>query len=284
MSNNIIDGETGEMGTTHLKMIAESTLDTINNGNYKKCGKTVILTTSGSQRDSAPWMARVTTYERAPCIEPREGPPSNVTVGAHSTLAGIAWMQPSWSDPVAVLNFASGKNPGGGFLRGAEAQEESIARSSTLYRSIKDSPHYQENRKCGTCAYLDTMLYSEDLVFKNDDGHYLDKPLPVGIITAAAPNRGAMLERREDTSGLPELLKHRVEKILGIAVNHGQKRIILGAWGCGVFHNNTMEVIDAFKCGLDKYGGHFDHVHFAILDVENGPMHSCFRLALTETT
>ncbi|MBY0487254.1 MAG: TIGR02452 family protein, partial [Flavobacteriaceae bacterium] len=40
---------------------------------------------------------------------------------------------------VGVLNFASAKNPGGGFLGGASAQEESLARSSSLYSSlIKD--------------------------------------------------------------------------------------------------------------------------------------------------
>ena len=40
---------------------------------------------------------------------------------------------------VVSLNFAAATNPGGGFLRGARAQEEYLCRSSALYLTIKDS-------------------------------------------------------------------------------------------------------------------------------------------------
>ena len=47
-------------------------------------------------------------------------------------------------EEIGVLNFASAKNPGGGFLNGAMAQEESIAASSGLYETLLQHKTYYE--------------------------------------------------------------------------------------------------------------------------------------------
>jgi uncharacterized protein (TIGR02452 family) len=74
-------------------------------------------------------------------------------------------------DRIGVLNFASAKNPGGGFLRGANAQEESIARSSSLYLALTEerfiNGFYDYNRRGRSGVYSDRLIYSPRVtVFK----------------------------------------------------------------------------------------------------------------------
>ena len=61
---------------------------------------------------------------------------------------------------VLCLNFASAKNPGGGFLKGSGAQEESLARSSGLYPCIAQMKgYYESNKKLRSSLYTDNMIY-----------------------------------------------------------------------------------------------------------------------------
>ena len=61
----------------------------------------------------------------------------------------------------ACLVFASAKNPGGGFLSGAQAQEESIARSSALYPcQTAAGEFYSFHRRQGDLRYSDRVIYS----------------------------------------------------------------------------------------------------------------------------
>jgi uncharacterized protein (TIGR02452 family) len=63
-------------------------------------------------------------------------------------------------DPV-VLNFASARNVGGGFLNGARAQEEDLARSCGLFRCLETQPEYYEvNRRTASLLYTDHIIYS----------------------------------------------------------------------------------------------------------------------------
>ncbi|MBC6456157.1 MAG: TIGR02452 family protein [Hormoscilla sp. SP5CHS1] len=73
---------------------------------------------------------------------------------------------------IGVLNFASAKNPGGGFLKGAKAQEESLARSSALYKSLVKCPQYYDfHRSHKSLLYSNRMIYSPNCpIFHKDDG------------------------------------------------------------------------------------------------------------------
>ena len=71
----------------------------------------------------------------------------------------------------ACLVFASAKNPGGGFLNGARAQEESIARVSALYACQTSVPQfYALPRQAQDLRYSDRVIYSPRVPVFRPDG------------------------------------------------------------------------------------------------------------------
>jgi uncharacterized protein (TIGR02452 family) len=171
----------------------------------------------------------------------------------------------------AVLNFASAKNPGGGFLGGASAQEESLARSSSLYASqTKNWEMYEYNRSQSTFLYSDYMIYSPETLFWFDDnGYTFETPLVVDVITSPAPNKGAMLQhdRKNEMAQIETVFKSRIEKVLALAVVNNIESIILGAWGCGVFRNESSEVAKYFKEVIESnFKNSFKEITYAIYD------------------
>jgi uncharacterized protein (TIGR02452 family) len=173
---------------------------------------------------------------------------------------------------VLALNFASARHPGGGFLKGSQAQEESIARASGLYACIEAFREmYDANARFPSCLYTDHMIYSPDVpVFRDDEDTLLEQPYAVSFVTAPAVNVGAMRTNEPDKLYQVEpVMLARMEKVLSLAVVHGHEVLVLGAWGCGVFANDPDCVADWFHRCLTG-GGLFRHafqkVVFAVLD------------------
>lgn len=196
----------------------------------------------------------------------------NKTIIEFKNLSTIeALVEEKTNGKVGLLNFASAKNPGGGFLGGASAQEESLARSSSLYASLtKDRTMYEYNRSQTTFLYSDYMIYSPNTIFWFDDGGTtLPQPIIADVITSPAPNKGAMLHR-ERTNELPqieEVFSQRIKKVLHIANQQKVDTLILGAWGCGVFRNDPKMVAELFKKVIDQeYANAFKRIVFAIYD------------------
>jgi uncharacterized protein (TIGR02452 family) len=178
--------------------------------------------------------------------------------------------------PVAALVFASARNPGGGFRTGAQAQEESIARASALYPCLTAVPeYYAHHRGDADLRYSDRVIYSPRVpVFRDDRGELLDAAYEVSFLTAAAPNNGALLRSQPEHAGsVPAVLARRARRVLDVAAAHGERRLVLGAWGCGVFRNEPAVVAEAFAGAL----GGFERVVFAVLDnVRGAPVYQAF--------
>jgi uncharacterized protein (TIGR02452 family) len=181
---------------------------------------------------------------------------------------------------VACLVFASAKNPGGGFLTGAQAQEESIARSSALHPCQQAARGFYEfHRGQRDLRYSDRVIYSPAVpVFRADDGALLPDAYLVSFLTAAAPNLTAITANQPSAAAsVPGVLAARAERVLAVAAAHGHRELVLGAWGCGVFGNDPAVVAAAFAAGLARARGRFDRVTFAVLDRQRGaPTHAAF--------
>jgi uncharacterized protein (TIGR02452 family) len=169
---------------------------------------------------------------------------------------------------VVALNFASAKNPGGGFLNGSTAQEESLARASALYHTlIQKKEMYDYNKKLSGGLYSDYMIYSPKVpVIKNDMGELLESPYTCSFITSPAVNVKAV--KPDEKTKIRATMQTRIEKILAIALEHKNEAIVLGAFGCGVFGNRAVDIAQIFKQVLNdiKFKGKFKKVIFAVYD------------------
>jgi uncharacterized protein (TIGR02452 family) len=191
-----------------------------------------------------------------------------------TTCAALERLRAQSPDHLACLNFASAKNPGGGFLNGAEAQEEALARSSALYPCLLKQPkYYEHNRAHGSSLYLDLVIYSPLVpFFRRDDGMLLEDPVLASVITAPAPNAGAIADNEpERLAELEPTLHRRTQLVLEVARAHQVTRLVLGAWGCGVFRNDPKQVALIFTDLLrDPFKNRFEQVVFAIFDKSPG--------------
>lgn len=194
--------------------------------------------------------------------------PVEVVVEDIATVDAIRRLAAAGKERIGVLNFASAKNPGGGFINGAMAQEESLAASSTLYRTLTvHEAYYKANRASSSMAYTDHGIYSPDVVFFRDGGFRLTLPVKASVLTLPAVNLGQVLQKGQDEGVARRVMKRRMALALAIFAEQGAKTLVLGAYGCGVFRNDPRDVAVWWKELLEEgMGRYFDLVDHAVLD------------------
>lgn len=255
------------MNRQNLVAVANETIDIINNGKYTVCGKEIILDSEKIRS------VKVYSPEYLPQNFEKNDKKAEIIIKPADSFGILNLCD--ISGKTCVLNFASAKNPGGGFQRGAKAQEEQLCFCSTLFGSIRTKKAfemYRYNRENYNTLYSDYMLYSPYVkVFRDSKSYeFLENPKTVSVITAPAVNRN-IADLKHSQKEIFSCMLNRAEKVLSIAVENGNKNIVLGAWGCGVFRNSVYDIAEIFKILLfDKnYISLFDNVIFASFNDKN---------------
>lgn len=252
----------------NLVHVAEETLAIVREGRYATPAGEVSLGDAFDAARDGTRLYRPDDFARLARAKHDGGAlPAFEVVGVSTAAAARALCARGFD--VAALNFASAKNPGGGFLGGARAQEEDLARCSSLYECLRGcTEYYDANRKSGTLLYTDHLIYSPRVPFFRDEQLSLvPAPYFVSILTSPAPNaREVRANEPTSSSKIDDVLYERGRQILLVAREHGHRVLVLGAWGCGVFGNDTETVATMWHYHLHKpeFAGAFDRVVFAI--------------------
>ena len=258
-----------------LRGIAKDTLQILDTGAYTApSGRQVSLR---ADLDAAIQGTRTWTPEALDDLLLRAGPPPSgetpriEVTGERTQEAALRLVVAEGEAGLLLLNFASARNVGGGFLNGARAQEEDLMRCSGLYACVREQPtYYEANRALDSMLYTDHLIYSPGVpFFRRQNRDRLETPSRCAVITGPAPNAGQALRRDPDAGpAIEAALRRRAGKVLALAEAQGHRTLLLGAWGCGVFMNDPALVADAFATwlGSARFRGAFGRVVFAVYE------------------
>ena len=186
-------------------------------------------------------------------------------------------------EKVAILNFASHRNPGGGYLGGSLAQEEALCSESFLYNVLSSDkcvkefyePHETEQNDG---VYTDDCIYTPNVTFFKEG-----REANADVITIAAPNWYKYTKEKDDflAEKLTNAQQTRVRTILEVAIDNNVDNLVLGAFGCGVFRNKPKSMAQVFKYYLsNEFNKDFNIVMFAIPRSNKDNNYSIFKQIL----
>jgi uncharacterized protein (TIGR02452 family) len=264
------------MRRADLKNIAQETLDIVHSGYYDIAEKRIDISRmiQNCVQNTVLYRPDVSIPHNKTEIE--EKIETVIQVKQCSTLEAVQYeLEQNANISIAALNFASAKNPGGGFLKGSNAQEESIARTSALYECLTKpgvEDYYRDNERERMCIYTESIIYSPQVpVFRSDStGELLPKPYLCSIITAPAVNYKIAMQRLNNRETILDKFLNRAERVLAVALHNKHDVLVLGAWGCGVFGCDLIDCSQMFRRLLlidgARYLNVFKKVVFAIYD------------------
>lgn len=159
-----------------------------------------------------------------------------------------------------VLNMASDFIPGGGVAKGRPAQEEEIFRRTNAHITHPRSLYP---------IHDDEIIYSPEITIIKDgrENNYNYRPeVKVSMIACAALRNPQLYDGKYSANNY-QIMSDKIESLFMLSIVKKHDALVLGAFGCGAFHNPPIEVAGIFRTMVNKYGKYFKVIGFPILCV-----------------
>jgi uncharacterized protein (TIGR02452 family) len=161
-----------------------------------------------------------------------------------------------------ILNLSDDIYPGGSVDLGSGAQEESLFRRTNYHKTLLEC--YYPLKKADAVYSSHVSLFKE-----SEANNWAKMPYVRYVNFIACPGLKYPQTEKKNHKRLTlkniNLLKKKIATVIQIAVQYKYNTIILGAMGCGAWHNPAEHVAEIFKEVLDENDGCIENYAFAIL-------------------
>jgi uncharacterized protein (TIGR02452 family) len=216
-------------------------------------------------------------------IQKRQYPIGDVVVVENTdSLSMLQQFKEKFGLNPLTVNFASAMRPGGGVTSGSSAQEENLFRRSNYFNTLD-----VDLLPKGTYPMKsDTVVYSPNVcVIKDENYELLDTPFYGDFIACAAVRNPKLTpDGKYKYKADFDLMMDKIDTMYKCAIHYNHDSIILGAFGCGAFHNPTAQVAEMFRLHNEQYIGDqfscFKKIGFPVLSERGNPNYDIFKNTL----
>jgi uncharacterized protein (TIGR02452 family) len=176
---------------------------------------------------------------------------------------------------VLVLNMANAEQPGGGFSRGAKAQEEDLFRCSNLSKTLTEDLYPM----LGT-----DIIYSPKVhILRDAKYNNIEDPPEVGFVSIAAHQNPYVNPHGMLSNSIYDITKCKIHMMFHLGLIQKYDCLVLGALGCGAFNNPPHEIAKMFCEICSIYAQQFKRIIFAVMSNTGNDNCHIFQQAFLDT-
>ena len=193
-----------------------------------------------------------------------------------------------------IVNYASYKHPGGGFLRGASTQEEFLCHHSLLFpvlNAFNDSWYHNHRKDSNGYLFRNEALVTQNVAFSRNIKNIIeDEPFNdifkspavnyADVLTIAAPknkDNNTDEKRRANNLAFKERIEFMFRCAADLAFYEDNDVFVTGPIGCGVSKQNPKLCASIMRRLIDEdFKGSFRAIIFTIPD-KNSENYKAFK-------